>query len=138
MPAYDVFHNAVKTALVKDGWIITDDPLSLSVGDVDFYIDLGAEKLLAAERNGDRIAVEIKSFLSNSLVSEFHTALGQFLNYKLALLESNQNRDLYLAVSDDVYQMFFSKPFVQSALKYHQLKVLVFNPETEEIKSWIK
>lgn len=138
MPAYDIFHNAVKTALIKDGWIITDDPLSLSVGDVDFYIDLGAEKLLAAERNGNRIAVEIKSFLSNSLVSEFHTALGQFLNYRLALLEGNQDRDLYLAVTDDIYQVFFSKAFVQSALKHHQLKILIFNPETEEIKSWIK
>jgi hypothetical protein len=138
MPAYDIFHSAVKTALIKDGWIITDDPLSLSVGDVDFYIDLGAEKLLAAERNGDCIAVEIKSFLSNSLVSEFHTALGQFLNYRLALLEANQDRDLYLAVTDDIYQVFFSKAFVQSALKHYQLNVLIFNPETEEIKSWIK
>lgn len=45
MPAYDVFHEKVKVALVKDGWIVTDDPLSLSVGGVDFYIDLGAERL---------------------------------------------------------------------------------------------
>lgn len=62
MPAHDIFHAAAKAALIKDGWIITDDPLSLSVGDVDFYIDLGAEKLLAAERGDKRIAVEIKSF----------------------------------------------------------------------------
>lgn len=138
MSARDVFHNAVKEALQKDGWLITHDPLSLSVGDVDFYIDLGAEKLLAAERNGEQIAIEIKSFLSNSLVAEFHTALGQFLNYRLALVESAQKRDLYLAITDDVYQVFFSKPFIQSALKYHQLNVLVFNSETKEIKLWIK
>lgn len=136
MPAYDIFHHAVKAALIKEGWIITDDPLSLSVGDVDFYIDLGAEKLLAAERNNERIAVEIKSFLSNSLVSEFHTALGQFLNYRLALQESNQERELYLAVTDDVYQVFFSKPFIQSALTHHQIKLLVFNPEIQEITLW--
>lgn len=136
MPAYDVFHYAVKAALIKDGWVITDDPLSLSVGDVDFYIDLGAEKLLAAERNNERIAVEIKSFLSNSLVSEFHTALGQFLNYKLALQESNQERELYLAVTDDVYQVFFSKPFIQSALTHHKIKLLIFNPEIQEITLW--
>ncbi|MFM2320388.1 MAG: hypothetical protein RLZZ215_3009 [Pseudomonadota bacterium] len=138
MPAYDVFHDAVKTALIKDNWVITHDPFSLSVGDVDFYIDLGAESLLAAERGDKCIAVEIKSFLSNSLVSEFHTALGQFLNYKLALLEAKQIRELYLAVTDDVYQVFFSKPFIQSALKHHQIKVLVFNPELQEIVLWIK
>lgn len=138
MPAYDVFHDAVKTALIKDNWIITHDPFSLSVGDVDFYIDLGAENLLAAERGDKRIAVEIKSFLSNSLVSEFHTALGQFLNYKLALLEAQQIRELYLAITDDVYQVFFSKPFIQSALSYHQIKILVFNPELQEIVLWIK
>lgn len=137
MPAHDIFHAAAKAALIKDGWIITDDPLSLSVGDVDFYIDLGAEKLLAAERGDKRIAVEIKSFLSNSLVSEFHTALGQFLNYKLALLETQQIRELYLAVTDDVYQVFFSKPFIQSALKHHHIKVLVFNPEMQEVVLWI-
>lgn len=137
MPAHDLFHDAVKTALTKDGWIITDDPLSLSVGDVDFYIDLGAEKLLAAERNGERIAVEIKSFLSSSLVSEFHAALGQFLNYRLALTESGAGRLLYLAVTDDIYQAFFSKAFIQSALRQYQVNILVFNPETEEIKTWL-
>lgn len=135
-PAYDFFHGVVKAALVKDGWVITDDPLSLSVGNVDFYIDLGAEKLLAAERSGDRIAVEIKSFLSSSLVTEFHAALGQFLNYKLALSEAKVERDLYLAVTDDVYQSFFSKPFIRSVLKEYQVNILVFNPETEEVEFW--
>lgn len=138
MPAFDIFHDAVKAALIKDGWVITDDPLALSVGGVDFYIDLGAEKLLAAERNGEQIAVEIKSFLSNSLVSEFHTALGQFLNYRMALWESDEERALYLAVTDDVYQTLFSKAFVVSVLKYYQLNILVFNPETEEVSVWIR
>lgn len=136
MPALDLFHDVVKSSLVKDNWTITDDPLSLSVGNVDFYIDLGAEKLLAAERGTERIAVEIKSFLSSSLVTEFHAALGQFLNYKLALSEEKIERELYLAVSNDVYQGFFSRPFVQSALKEYHINILVFNPETEEVEFW--
>ena len=85
MAARDVFHEAVKIALVKDGWIITHDPLALSFGGVDLYVDLGAENVIAAERAGQRIAVEIKSFSCPSLVSDFHAALGQFLNYRLAL-----------------------------------------------------
>jgi hypothetical protein len=52
MAARDTFHEAVRNALVKDGWTITHDPLSLSFGGVDLYIDPGAEKVIAAEREG--------------------------------------------------------------------------------------
>ena len=84
--AKDRFHQVVKTALIKDGWDVTHDPLQIKVGGVDMEIDLGAERLLAAERAGEKIAVEIKSFLTSaSAISEFHTALGQFINYRAAL-----------------------------------------------------
>ena len=59
---------------------------------------LGAERVLSAERDGQRIAVEIKSFTGPLLVSNFHTALGQFLNYRLALEMSDPQCQLYLAV----------------------------------------
>lgn len=59
----DTFHAAVRTALERDGWTITDDPLLLAVGVHKVYVDLGAERLLAATRAGERIAVEIKSFI---------------------------------------------------------------------------
>ncbi len=82
MAAKDIFHEVVKKALQKDGWQITHDPLSLGVGGVNISIDLGAERLIAAEREGKKIAVEVKSFLERaSAISEFHTALGQFINY---------------------------------------------------------
>ncbi len=82
MPAKDIFHDAVKNALIKESWTITDDPLYLEFGGVDMYVDLGAEKLIGAEKEGKQIAVEIKSFLQQSLISEFHNALGQFINYR--------------------------------------------------------
>lgn len=85
MPAKDIFHNAVKLALEKDGWLITDDPIYLDYGGVELYIDLGAEKLIAAEKEGQKIAVEVKSFISGSAISEFHKALGQFINYLLTI-----------------------------------------------------
>ena len=50
MSAKDKFHDSVKTALIKDGWTITADPLQIKLGDIDAYIDLGAEKLLTAEK----------------------------------------------------------------------------------------
>ena len=87
MSKRDFFHNAVKNALIKAGWTITHDPYELKVGGVDPAIDLGAERILAAEKDDEKIAIEIKSFLSASEISEFHTALGQFINYKIALAE---------------------------------------------------
>lgn len=85
MPAKDFFHNTVKNALQKDGWVITDDPLHLKYGGLNLYVDLGAEKILAAEKAGQKIAMEIKSFTQLSPVNEFHKALGQFMGYRLVL-----------------------------------------------------
>ena len=85
MPRFDKYHEAVKNALIKDNWTITDDPLKLTYGGVNMLIDLGAEKLIAAQKDSEQIAVEVKSFISESAISEFHTSLGQFLNYRLAL-----------------------------------------------------
>ncbi|GAA6621705.1 hypothetical protein NUACC26_075250 [Scytonema sp. NUACC26] len=87
MPARDAFHNAVKNALITDGWKITHDPFPVSFELGDMYIDLGAEKILAAEKDGQKIAVEVKSFIRTTAIYEFHTALGQFINYRLALSE---------------------------------------------------
>jgi hypothetical protein len=76
MPAKDIFHDAVRKGLEKEDWVITDDPLRIRSGRVDMQIDLGAERLIAAERGNEKIAVEIKSFIGSSNISEFHTALG--------------------------------------------------------------
>lgn len=95
MSAKDRFHDVVKTALQKDGWRITHAPFTVRIeGIADMYIDLGAEKLIAAERNGQKIAVEVKSFIGTSTISEFHTALGQFINYRYALAGQEPERVL--------------------------------------------
>lgn len=80
MPSKDIFHDVVVNALKKEHWIITDDPLLIKYGGIDFYLDLGAEKIIAAEKEGQKIAVEIKSFAGSSPIYDFHTALGQFIN----------------------------------------------------------
>ena len=54
MPARDVFHKLVRTALENEGWTITHDPYHIDLGFVDFYIDLGTERLIAATRNGEK------------------------------------------------------------------------------------
>ena len=137
MSAKDIFHDAVKTALQKDGWIITNDPLYLRLGDDTMRIDLGAERLIVAERDKEQIAVEVKSFLAPSAISEFHTALGQYLNYRAVLQIQQPHRKLYLAVSIDIYRNFFRRDLPQLSIQIYQLKLIVFDPVTEVIVQWI-
>jgi XisH protein len=137
MPAKDIFHNAVKHGLEKDGWLITQDPLYLDYGGVEMYIDLGAEKLIAAERDGNKIAVEIKSFVGSSTISEFHTALGQFINYRVALSQKQPERQLYLAVPGITYDTFFQLELVKIVIQSQNLRLLIYSPELEVIEQWI-
>lgn len=137
MPSRDLFHHAVRQALVAEGWTITHDPLYMPFGGVDLYIDLGAEKLIGAERDGQPIAVEIKSFLSASPVADFHAALGQFLNYQLALRIHDPERVLYLAVPTDTYTTFFALPFTQAAITHYHVRLVVYDPQLEVITTWI-
>jgi len=134
--ARDIFHDTVKRALEHEGWIITHDPLSLQVGGVEMYIDLGAEQLIAAEKDSERIAVEIKSFVSVSAIYEFHLAIGQYRNYQLALLQEDPERVLYLAVPDDAYDRFFRLLFIQDALRYNEVRYLVYDVQAEVIVRW--
>lgn len=137
MPARDIFHKAVKIALQKDGWVITHDPLTIDLADGQLQVDLGAERLIAAYKDKQQIAVEIKSFIAPSAISEFHTALGQYLNYRVALKVREPERLLYLGVSAEIYEGFFGRQLPQLSLQEYQIKVVVFDPANEVIVKWI-
>jgi len=137
MPAKDIYHQAVKNALSKQGWTITDDPLFIRIGTAEMYIDLGAEKIVLAEKEGDKIAVEVKSFLSTSPVHEFQAALGRFLIYQLALEQKQPQRTLYLAVPLATYEESLSLPFLQSVIQRYQVKLIIFHPQQEVISQWL-
>lgn len=135
--ARDRFHQSVRIALEKEGWIITNDPFDFRVGGVDFEIDLGAEKVIGAEKDGHKIAVEIKSFLEDSPVSAFHKAIGQYDNYLLGLELYQPDRILYLAVPVSVFNTFFQRPFVKLALERKSVKLIVYQANQEIIVQWI-
>ena len=136
MSAKDAFHEVVKTALQKDGWQITHDPYNLQAGTLELYIDLGAEKVVAAEKDGKKIAVEIKSFTGPSKISQFYTALGQFISYRAALQQQENERILYLAVPGNVYDSFFTMGFIQSLVQQNQIHLIVYDIEQEAIAQW--
>lgn len=137
MSVRDIFHQAVKRGLEKQQWTISSDPLELEWEEIKVKIDLAAERLIAADRGEEKIAVEIKSFIGTSAISDFHTALGQFLNYRIMLEVTEPERSLYLAVPVEAYDTFFQTQFAQTAIDRYQLDLIVYDPLTEEILQWI-
>jgi hypothetical protein len=135
--AKDIYHKTVRIALEKDGWTITNDPLTLKVGGRSAFVDLGAEKLFAAEKEGQRIAVEVKSFISPSPVKDLEQALGQYIMYSQVLERQNFSRSLYLAIPQSVFLDFFSEELPQLMIELNNLKLLVFDADLEEIVKWI-
>ncbi len=102
-------------------------------------IDLGAERLVAAERGDEKIAVEIKSFMEASKVYAFHQALGQYMVYKMALQYNAEERTLFLAITSDVYNTFFKdQQMVEDAINKLGLRLLIVDIVTKKIVKWIK
>lgn len=139
MPAKDIYHDNCKQALIKDGWTITHDPYFLRWGSKDLFIDLGAEKLVAAQKDDQRIAVEIKSFVGLSDVEDLKNALGQFILYQDLLVRTDTDRELFLAIRDATFRDLFEDPtsIGKVLLENHRLKLLIFNVEQEEIIQWM-
>lgn len=135
--AKDIFHNIVKQALIRDGWRITDDPFRIRYGGVDTYVDLAAEKLIAAEKADRKIAVEVKSFVGDSTTYEFHTAVGQYVNYRILLSKTQPDRKLYLAVPTGVYHSFFEGAFAQLIVQQATINIVVYDSDEEGIEQWI-
>ena len=137
MPAKDIYHNTVRTALEKDGWTITNDPLPLKIGKRTLNVDLGAKKLFAAEKQGRKIAVEVKSFVSASPVNDLEEAVGQYIIYEDILDRLEPERIIYLAIRAEVYAQIFSEPIGQLLLEKKRFKLIVFDALKETIVRWI-
>lgn len=131
MPAKDIYHDVVIRALEKDGWVITDDPLVIQIDQKrSVYIALSAEKA------GQKIAVEIKSFVGKSFTTEFYQALGQFITYYGLLQQREPERVLYLAIPKMIYKTQFDSRLVSLAIKNSGLKYFVYDIQQECIVSW--
>jgi hypothetical protein len=138
MPQLDIIHNAVKNSLIKAGWTITDDPYIIQYRSTKLYADLGAERPIAAEREQEKIVVEVKSFVSASQFQDLKEALGQYDIYRYLLEESKIDRKLYVAISALIYNTFFQRDVIQLIIKKHQLPIIIVDTELEEILQWIE
>ncbi|MFM9964239.1 MAG: XisH family protein [Planctomycetaceae bacterium] len=139
MPAKNIHHDSVIQALEADGWTITDDPLRVPFGGRNLFVDLAAERLtIGAERGNERIAVEVQSFLSPSPMFDLEHALGQYGLYRVAMGDAEPDRELFLGISDRVYEQLFADRFGKLIIEKMQVKVLVFDETTQRVLQWIK
>ena len=140
MPAKDLYHDAVKSALIKDGWAIAADPYRIQYKeykDVDLYGDRAAERPIAAEREGQKIVVQIKSFVGRSLMTDFHHAVGQHAVYRTLIQATEPEYQLYLAIDDIVYENFFKLEGIELLTRASEIALLVVDIEKKEILQWI-
>lgn len=137
MPAKDIYHDAVKNALIKDGWTITADPYPIKYAEVKLFADIAGEKNIAASRQEQQIVIEIKSFLSRSPMRDFETALGQYLVYKALLAIDHPEQQLYLAIGQTIYEEFFQQVAIKFILEKYQVSLLIIELAKEEIVRWI-
>ena len=136
--ARDLIHYAIKNALTKDGWKVTDDPLSISSDETRFYIDLAANKFVTAEKRDERIAIEIKSFNYVSILEPFYCALGKYIVYQKALKEARSTRKLFLGIANKTYFRLRQIPIFLRILEQSEVSLIIVNTQSEKIVKWIK
>lgn len=137
MPRKDLFHDIVKQAITRAGWKVTNDPLFVpTAGGVNFFIDIGAEHIIEAEKEGKQIAIEVKSFNQDSASYSFYEILGQYLVYEEALKEQPQTMPLYIAIASLGYEKLIDTPIFKRMIEKHGLKFIIIEPQTQTIDSW--
>ncbi|NJM49240.1 MAG: fatty-acid oxidation protein subunit alpha [Alkalinema sp. RU_4_3] len=136
MSARDVFHEAVKQALIKDGWR-NIEPMTLRYDLTKLEIDLAADRFFAAQKANTQIAVEVKSFGAPSVVYEFHQAIGQYVNYRMVLRRVQPERIPYLSLSVEVYERAFKSDFFRDSLEEHRVNLILVDALSQEIVTWM-
>ncbi len=136
--ARDLFHDNVKEALIKEGWTITADPLTFKIGNVQVQIDIGAERIIEAERDSKKIAVEIKTFTNLSLITALYEAVGKYVIYRNVLKLIQPERMLYLAIPESIYTHYFKETVIQTTMQEEKFKVVVYNQTNQIITQWIE
>jgi XisH protein len=137
MSAIDLYHNAVKSALIKDNWAIAADPYLIQCEDIDLSADIADSRLIAAEREGHKIVVDIECFVGRSLMTDFHQAVGRYKLYQMLVEKTAPEYDLYLAIDDITYENFFQREGIDFLVQSSQIKIFVVNIDEQEIVQWI-
>ena len=136
--AKDLYHDAVVEAFRKDGWTVTDDPLTITYSTREVFADLGLQrKLVGLERGEQKIAIEIKIFGAASPITDLHRAIGQYVFYDILLKENEPDRLLFLAVDKKAYEGIFSEPVGQLVVERLAMRLVIFDVKQQSLLRWI-
>ena len=138
MARRDIHHHVLKLALEREGWNVTNDPFFVKIGRKTAEIDLGAERIILAERATEKIAVEVKSFVGTSIITEFYKALGQFLMYQRALQAAEPDRTLYLALPQGAYDELSGDVFDFPNFEDLRHRLIIYQPSENTTLTWIQ
>lgn len=138
MPRKDNLHDSAKNALIKDGWIITHDPYIVEYDREKLYIDLGAEAPIGAEKGGRKIAVEVKSFLGKSGITDLERALGQYILYRNLLRRLDPDRVMFLAMPIEAFNSILDVVEGRDMIVEERLKLVLFDAVAEAVERWIE
>jgi len=136
MSARDRYHEEFKTALENEGWAVTDDPLTVQLGSIPVQIDMGAERLITADKGSERIAVEVKTFRHPSFITDMYQAVGQYICYHFILKRKGSDRKLYLGMPTDTYLEYEEEPLMEIFDEY-KIPLILYDYENENIDKWI-
>jgi len=138
MPARDILRDIVKEALIKDGWIITHDPFTVSFGIRTVYVDLGVERLLGVQRGNDKLVIEVKSFVGMSKIADLERALGQYMIYQSWLKRTHPDRVRYVAIDDVAHKAIFLDISGQVLIEDYAIRMIIVDAAKQEIVQWIQ
>jgi XisH protein len=139
MAAKDKYHELVKEALEVDGWLITHDPFYIKPEKgVSYPVDLGAEKVIVALKGPDKIVVEVKSFLEESLLHEFHGTIGQYIDYQSGLEMMKSEYELIVAIPEPAFDYLWSFEVIRRSSSKINMKILVYSIQQPKVLQWIR
>ena len=134
MPAKDRYQDTVIRALQKAGWPLITEQIAIIVEDRRLWIDIRARK----EAEDLAILIEVKGFEGMpSPIEYLANATGKYAMYRAALDYLQIEMPLYMAVPEAAYRGILSEEIGKQTLKHNNVRLLVFDPEREEIVRWI-
>lgn len=120
----------LQESLIKDGWTLRAKAPTIRTKGKYYLTDV------AAEKEGQKIIVEVKSWLSTSFNPDWFGAFGQYLTYQEVILAERLNYKLYLAVPENIYNQHFINPFIQSMVTKYSMNLLIFDLNTNTVAAW--
>jgi hypothetical protein len=131
------FHGAVKRALLKDGWIIINEPFLIAFGQRRTQADFGAERIITAGQPSDQIAVNVAASLRLPRLDQLERAIGRHVIQETWLDEIEPNRTLYLAISYSDYSALLQDTSTKLLLVDYSLRLIVVDVGLEEVERWV-